>query len=275
MSQFYCTFFLVFFHPAVSQGLAREVYKVCRGDRQRWPGARDSSQPNGRWAHRLRPLGGSHYRWMEGWGERGLGWPTGVNGDSLTDARSLTPTSQVLLWLSRGAVILDVSSIDEEVGQFIVHARHILLFLKLMIQMDTAIILDYKKTSAPLYTSVLLFVFNVGFGSDWWQASKATRSPGKTGKRRQHQHPEETSTLFWTRHTAASHAGILPHTTIRMTCPGCSLYLCVRCATCRRVQPSWGQCMLARRPKPSHAASTRSCSPGRSSWLPVRSAVYK
>lgn len=59
-----------------------------------------------------------------------------------------------------------MSSIDEEVGQFIVHARHILLFLKLMIQMDTAIILDYKKTSAPLYTSVLLFVFNVGFGSD-------------------------------------------------------------------------------------------------------------
>lgn len=40
-----------FFHPAVSPGPAREVYKVCNGDRQFWPGASGSRQPNGGRAH--------------------------------------------------------------------------------------------------------------------------------------------------------------------------------------------------------------------------------
>lgn len=48
-----------------------------------------------------------------------------------------------------------------------------------------------------------------------------------------------------------------------------------RCVSCRRVQPSWGRCMLARRPKPSRAGSTRSCSAGRICWLPVRTAECK
>lgn len=40
-----------FFHPAISPGPAREVYKVCNGDRQFWPGASGSRQPNGGRAH--------------------------------------------------------------------------------------------------------------------------------------------------------------------------------------------------------------------------------
>lgn len=255
----------MYFFPAFSPGPAREVYKVCDGDGQCWPGASDGGQPNGGWAHRLRPLGGSHHRWMEGWGERGLGWPAGVDGDSLTDAGSLTPTSQVLLWLSRGTAALSVGSLEN-----LRHA-HGLLFFHLVIQIDTIIVLDCRNVDP----SVLLFVPYLGFVSDWWQASKTSRSSGETGKHSQHQHAEETPAQFWTRHPAARHAGIRRRITMRRSCFCVHSPSLFRCATCRRAQLSWGRSMPARRPKPSRAASMRSCNPGRSCWLPARSAVSK
>lgn len=45
-----------------------------------------------------------------------------------------------------------------------------------------------------------------------------------------------------------------------------------RCVSCRRARRSWGRCTLARRQRPSRAASTRWCSAGRSCWRTARSA---